>query len=531
VRLPVLGGLLVALLAAVLLVWTAGDYGVVDDEPAYLKVEDRISEWFQKWGRGAFEAGALSEGFFFGRAENRNLPAPAILSVLGRSLAPRSVSPLLATRLGHCLLMAATLGLLFGTLAARRGLLVAGAAGLALLLMPHAFGHAHFNATDSPASCFLLLTLLFFPGKGKGSALLAGAFLGLGLATKASLFPLPLLLLAWALVAGQRSSLRSLVIVFPLGFLVFLALCPMWWHAPVSGLRDFLGASFGHAREIWVFDAFYLGKRYVGSLPWHNGIILPLVSTPPLTLALAFWGAFRGIARREAETWLWVLGAGFLPLLRMLPGSPGHDGVRLMLPSLFCLAPLAAFGLEALRASLRPAGLVAIALVGVLEIGLTHPFELSYYSEAIGGLPGAKGLGFEVSYWFDAFTPKALAEIQALLPPRARVWTYPSYPGFRLLRDWGLWRGDLSSGEGSADYLLLLNRRASLAERPELLRIHDREEPVYSLRLQGVQLVGLYRLSREADGRSSPQAPRSASRSEGMSRTASAASFGTSADP
>jgi hypothetical protein len=523
----------VVLVSAAILAGTAGDYGITDDEPAYLRVETRLAGWFEQAGGGhlreALARPSIAEGWVFARQENRNLPAPALLSLLGRHLAPPWVSPLVASRLGHCLLMAVTLGALFGTLAVQRGFLCAGAATVALFAMPQAFAHAHLNATDGPASCFLMLTLLFWSQcRGRvGPALAAGIVCGLGLASKASLFFAPGLLLGGIILFREWSRLRAWGIVVGVALAVLFGVCPMWWHAPVEGFWDFVGASFGHSRDIWTFDSFYLGRVYLGSLPWHNGLILPLVSTPPLTLALAGLGAFRGLARRDPEAVLWVVAAGLLPALRMLPGAPGHDGVRLMLPSLFCLAPLAGLGVaEAFPRARGSVALGGLALVGLLEVGLLHPFEISYYSEVVGGLPGARRLGFEVSYWFDAMTPKAIREIQDRLPLGAVVWTYPSYPGYRALRDWGMWRSDLSSGERGADYLVLYTRRASIEVRPDVRRIYEGETPVWSLQCEGVQLVGLYRLSPEGSSRLSPHNPRSASRSAGMRRAASGASEG-----
>jgi hypothetical protein len=51
-----------------------------------------------------------------------------------------------------------------------------------------------------------------------------------------------------------------------------------------------------------------------------------------------------------------------------------------------------------------------------------HPYELSYYNELIGGPRGAWEPGwFELTYWYDAFNPETLREINAELPPGAEV--------------------------------------------------------------------------------------------------------------
>jgi len=80
------------------------------------------------------------------------------------------------------------------------------------------------------------------------------------------------------------------------------------------------------------------------------------------------------------------------------------------------------------------------------QLAAIHPFELSYYNELIGGPPGAWRRGFELSYWYDAFNPGTLAEINAALPRGAAVgfsneFTQP--PTFATLQALGALRGDL----------------------------------------------------------------------------------------
>ena len=45
-----------------------------------------------------------------------------------------------------------------------------------------------------------------------------------------------------------------------------------------------------------------------------------------------------------------------------------------------------------------------------------HPYELSYYNELIGGPRGAWARGFELTYWYDAFNPSVIRELNARLP-------------------------------------------------------------------------------------------------------------------
>jgi 4-amino-4-deoxy-L-arabinose transferase-like glycosyltransferase len=499
-------GALLALVSGVVLVGTAGDYGLTWDEPVYISIGDKVSGWFRELPspRGfarSFEERYLKEAWNFATQENRNLPVPVLISCVGRSLGRTWADPMTSYRIGHCLLMACTVGFLFGCFVKDHGRDVALVASGTLLLTPPFFAHAHIAATDSPVSCFWILGLLGWLScrTRPRHAWFVAVVCGLGLASKASFVVFPALLLVWLAFYRERALAGPFLVVLLASPLVMLAFCPMWWADPLGRVQAFIGRAL-QAGSLWRIDAYYLGTAYTERLPWHNAFVLPMVTTPPWTLVLALAGAWYGLRRRDPSVGLWILGAACLPLLRLLPNAPAHDGTRLMLPSLFCLAPLAGLGFKDLREHMgfgRRGGVVAafILALGVAEVAATHPFEMSYYSELVGGLPGAERLGFEVSYWFDAFTPRAVEEVQLRLPPGVKVWTAPRYTGYELLRRWGRWRPDLQEAdETDAEFLLLYSRKGLIYSRPTLQAIYERESPVWSLRFRGVQLMGLYRL-------------------------------------
>ena len=147
-----------------------------------------------------------------------------------------------------------------------------------------------------------------------------------------------------------------------------------------------------------------------------------------------------------------------LPVLRMLP-TPAHDGIRLMLPSFPFLAALAGWGAIWLADGLarifrrpeRPLpfrAAISIAILGwsTVQLVLIHPFELSYYNRLVGGPKGAWSRGFELSYWYDAFNPETLREINETLPEGAAVVPtngFSQVPTFHELQSLGALRSDL----------------------------------------------------------------------------------------
>jgi hypothetical protein len=202
----------------------------------------------------------------------------------------------------------------------------------------------------------------------------------------------------------------------------------------------------------------------------------------------------------------------FFWALLALPRSPTHDGVRLFLPLFPFVCVLAGLGFGrlagALERRLRPGvSGVAVLLAGIvfflpawLGAQRISPFWLSGYNELIGGVRGAAQDGMEVSYWYDALTPEALRRIEAELPPGAMVHTWPSRKYFRELQGLGLLRADIhvTDDRRSTPWLLLLARKSTLI--PPYEAVYRAVPPVVAVRLDGVELAGLYHLEPGAEG-------------------------------
>lgn len=211
--------------------------------------------------------------------------------------------------------------------------------------------------------------------------------------------------------------------------LVVVALNPTWWHHTVAGLGDYLQLSLARQEKLPDIGIFYLGERYLYSLPWHNAWVLTAVTTPFGTLALFLVGVLAAFWNLRADRLpaYFLVHAVALPILRMLP-TPAHDGVRLFLPTFFFLAGLSAIGARWIaqrfshdRRASRLAWLglwIAGPLWAAIDWARIHPFELSYYNI---GLRRAVAWGFEPTYWYDAVTPEVLDEINRRLPAGAAV--------------------------------------------------------------------------------------------------------------
>lgn len=211
--------------------------------------------------------------------------------------------------------------------------------------------------------------------------------------------------------------------------LLCIALNPTWWHNPITSLAAYFDLNLdreGHLPDIGIF---YLGKRYLYSLPPMNAYVLMAVTIPAGTLLLGLVGIARTVmAPGYRFGWYLLLQMLTLPGFRMLP-TPAHDGVRLFLPTFFFWAGLAAIGALGIvqtfarrKQNLAIPVWLGLFLLGPVIAGIQwvriHPFELSYYNV---GLKTAMDWGFEVTYWYDAVTPDVLEQLNHRLPENVRI--------------------------------------------------------------------------------------------------------------
>ena len=327
---------------------------------------------------------------------------------------------------------------------------------------------------------------------------------------------------------------------------------PAWWRESLPRLAHYAMLNSDRRGALPDIRIYYLGRTYLYSLPWHNAWVLIAVTVPAGILIAAIVGVVYALrrVRRDRLPLYFLVHLMTLPALRMLP-TPAHDGVRLLLPAFFFLAAFAGWGVAGmrihhgategtegtegtekrrskisnfksiisspcppwLRGESRPRTLLAALVLGssAWQLAAIHPFELSYYNELVGGPAGAWRRGFELSYWYDAFNPTTLAEVNATLPRGAAV-TFANNlsqpPTFATLQALGALRGDLDlNADGSRfshKWLLTHDSKANAFSRllfamaprygrrpPQLggLRVASVADPVAVSRAWALQLL------------------------------------------
>ena len=269
------------------------------------------------------------------------------------------------------------------------------------------------------------------------TAVIGGALFGLALLTKVQAILLPLPVTIWAVFQMRRRAVPMLAIWGLTGPALFFALWPHLWSAPVAHLLKYLGRTTNRS----VIQVWYFGQALPDrDVPWHYPWLMFLATVPIGFHVLGVCGLLgsEDRARISAREWL-VLGCTLFPLLVFsIPGIPVYDGERLFSFVFPLWAVLVGRGAENARwwLSARWSSRAVVAALGALFAGQAYglvvlaPCWLSYYNLAVGGLPGAKNLGLEVSYWGDGVTRTLLNEVAAQVPAGERISGLPDlYPG------------------------------------------------------------------------------------------------------
>jgi 4-amino-4-deoxy-L-arabinose transferase-like glycosyltransferase len=209
---------------------------------------------------------------------------------------------------------------------------------------------------------------------------------------------------------------------------------PPWWRDSLPRLAHYYALCAARRGVLPEIQILYFGRIYYYSLPWHNAWALIAITVPVGILAASIIGlifTFSSI-RRDRLPLYFLVHLVTLPVVRMFE-TPGHDGVRLFLPTFFFLAANAGWGTiwlaDGLARATRLRPVVPRAVLAALvvlpacwELIRIHPYELSYYNALVGGPEGAwRRHGCELTYWYDAFTPATIAAINERLPRGAAM--------------------------------------------------------------------------------------------------------------
>ncbi len=441
------------------------------------------------------------------------------------------------------------------------GMASGAAAAVATVLMPRLFGHAHLATLDifTALTCTAAVIMVSEAHRRSDSLwwyALAGGVWGLALLTRFHGLLVGIPIGIWILWAAQRRRLRALALWGITGVLTLFVGWPWLWLNPFGNLRLYIVGSTVRSP----IHTFYASQAWNDiAVPWHYPWVTFAVTIPIGLLVLGAVGvcaALRarpvlftdttvttdtapatritaatntgaaaspdiGANPREAERrsrsfWLLLGAIVFFLVLFSAPGVPIYDGERLLLPVFPLWAVFVGMGAKAVvnfpsrrwavwPASRRWAIVASFLLLQGLGILWFRPAWLSYYNGLVGGLCGAKYLGFEVNYWGDGVTEDLLRQVAERCQEGEVVGFAPSLAPFQapalVLASPSLAERQVRLIGWTRDQrprlLVLYHRRADLAEVPASILDH---QPVAEVRRQGIWLARVVELPPDSEG-------------------------------
>lgn len=511
---------LISTVAVTVLLWlTVAPLGLTWDEPAYMRAAASYHEWIAR---------LLSEGSL--------LLSPAILSaywdynhehppvvklwyaLVGTPLVD-TLGLVAAYRLAAMMLSALLVTVVVVSALRVLGGWVALATGVILLCMPRFFMHAHVAALDVPGALAYVTGILFFwhlRNRREWWVTLAfGVVWGIGIATKINAaFVLPAIGLWWLLYDRRGYLLARMILGGLIAVVVFVALWPWLWVDTTTRVTDYLlWVTVAH----WQIPQWFLGEALLPP-PWYFAPVMAAMVTPVVILIMAVVGVIVILPVHRTYLHLITISA-LIPLCALMLSSTVYDNERLFMAFFPMIAVLAGYGLTRGVLYLKKSTNAVdwrVWLVGlVLMVGLPivdgvrmWPHLLSYYSEGVGGLPGAARLDMDHTYWNETYA-EAFDYLGTNATTNATVWIESySYDVPHTYQIDGRTRADLRfvSNDGysvwgmqttqmpmyEADYVIVTYRFAYWTAATRAL-VAANTPPVYQIVRDGVPLLRIYR--------------------------------------
>lgn len=397
-------------------------------------------------------------------------------------------------------------------------------AAIFLALTPRYFADLHNDMKDAPMAAVFALNIWMLWRLVKyrriKDLLLASVAFALAFNTKINSIFIPAIFASWQLLLLlpklktltpklsfskllSSKATKLLITYFILAPLAAFLLWWFFWGDPIGQLKLAVSTFGGGADNIEVL----LGGQWLcagSTVPWYYPYWYLAITTPIPILLFFVVGLFISIrsffSSHRPQTLnpklsLLLLLWFFLPLTRyLLPKIAVIDGVRHFEEVLYPMAGVAAVGAVGLA---RKFPKILISLIGLISlmsliwnITTSHPFQISYFNELIGGAKGAFG-NYDLDYWGSS-QKKAVEWLNANAEKNARVYIVMAgnVAGLYLRPD--LLNRLNAMPLDSADYAVVLNRQSFFYRFFFVFDYLLTHKPIHTIDVNGVPLVWIF---------------------------------------
>ncbi|MFK8001379.1 MAG: ArnT family glycosyltransferase [Polyangiales bacterium] len=413
-------------------------------------------------------------------------------------------------------------------------------AALAYALMPRPFYHAHLDCFDVPITLMVTFaTYAYWRAlRSRTWAIGFGVAFGLALATKHNAWVLPgifLIHFVWMSLsnrsrpANARLSTRPwwLLSLSLIGPLIFVGTWPWLWNETLPRLGWYIRFHTGHE----YYNIAYLGETWFRPpFPVHYPFVMTLFTVSIVTLGLCFFGLAhrlraavparltkrfwkKGASPDPSHTDVLLIGSLLAPMVVIaLPSSPIFGATKHWMPSYPFLALYAGLGFwhltERLKDWMRSRAtlsrmqesaavvLLAAALIApsAADTIRSHPFGLSHYTFAAGGVPGAADLGMNRQFW--GFTTGSLVDFfKEEMPDGGTVWLCDTTDiAWRMLQRDELIPANIRGtyNMARADFIMVHHEEHFAEVDAQAWVAFGSPAPAYVLTYDGVPIVSVY---------------------------------------
>jgi 4-amino-4-deoxy-L-arabinose transferase-like glycosyltransferase len=372
--------------------------------------------------------------------------------------------------------------------------------GIGLLLTPQVFYLANLATTDLAITVMWLICILSVVSLklSPRQAVISGLLIGITLLTKFNgVFTIiPVTGYMFFSLVRKRNWSRAVIlssVVVLIAFGMFFTIWPWFWTNPIAHIIHFFRLELEHVGpSVW-----FMGRLYE-SAPWQYPFVMFLISTPLIILIPFFAGLIATVQTGTKEERFLAINALYPFLLLITIGAKRYDGIRQILPAYPFVVLIAAIGLNWFIRFMKKFQKTTILTMTLLVIvsfyqGIIriHPYQQAYYNELVGGIKGAKSLGFESDYWGSPYLGilpwmNQHKNKQFCVTPTTNPFYYYLAMGY-------LEPGVVFDAAPQAcDYLIVLMRQGYIYQYPNVVKLITQQRYEYAVSIDSVPLVAAY---------------------------------------